>query len=450
MIKEWKMPIIFFPSLSFRKPPTESTFLAHEESLVAPQRNIPIIHSSTYFNQIDTATFTNPNPENITIQSLVDGEVNSNSFAGSSIRKKFLIEDMRPKTMVRRVRILCEKHINIPGILHGRRSVPLYQAGLHPGLRRTPTFQLESATVSNEEISLPLPLVKNHPQKMLPGFVDGAGIYREWQIGNLCGMHALNTVLHSFFGEQKILTQGEFEKKVPHQWSTIKDLSYFADKADLEAKPYYAEIFNDSKITYIDDAKAFIIIAQPSGQNSAHYVAMVRPTVQANFHLSDSSNQKEGQMYPIINEHETCTATEALLDYQKRNNVIAKAVIAFYERNSAHGTRFTTTDIYNNGITLYRNGSLKDALEAFNEVIPRIRDLKGPRARKVLAKTLYSKGRALSKSGLWKEAIETYDEVIRLFGNSPEPALAERVVNARERRHVALEQCQASQRNSSK
>lgn len=218
-----------------------------------------------------------------------------------------------------------------------------------PQIKSTP--ELTEEIPSPQSTSQPTPLSppplsplahgQSRPGKTLAGFIDDSGIYRERQEkgDGLCGLCALNTILYEFFGEEGIITKEEliekFGKEIVHKGLSVARLMQLAEEKGLEVKPYDAEEFFGKSITEIDDAKAFIIL-KPRLRTPFryHYVAMVR---RKGFHLSDSWDQKEGDVYPAIREGAPCTATKGLFDYQQRSKVTARGVFTFRKRVPDHG-----------------------------------------------------------------------------------------------------------------
>jgi hypothetical protein len=210
-------------------------------------------------------------------------------------------------------------------------------------VKRTQISQrpLEPTPVSTKEITPPLSHGESHPDTTLPGFIDDSGIYREWNKDGLCGMHAYNTVSYKFF--RKIITAKEFKENVPDEGAYVKHLVNFAERNGLDTKRYAARSGGTS-ITGIGDAEAFIIL-QPGSLSGLHYVAMVRQEAKGGFHLSDSNCQKRREIY-------SGTATEAFLEYQRKNNITARVVITFHRRVSTQSPKLITKELLNKGVEL--------------------------------------------------------------------------------------------------
>jgi hypothetical protein len=271
-------------------------------------------------------------------------------------------------------------------------------------------------------------LLPHAPSPPSLGFIDESGYYREWQEEDLCGRHASNTVRVAL--GKKPRTQEEYEKKVPGQRATRKDLVDFADEDGFDTKVYHIAQFGGASIDGIEDTKAFLIMEPGS---SYHLVAMVRSEVKEGFHLSDSDDQNKREIYPG-------TANEALLEYQRRKNFTARAVITYHEPTSAHGRKSIAKNFYDKSLELYGRGSWKEGIEASNEVITRLWDEKKRSQRWLLAEALLDKAFALGKLDLPVESIALYDTVIERFRKAEEPELRMFAVKARRFKDFALSQ----------
>jgi len=158
-----------------------------------------------------------------------------------------------------------------------------------------------------------------------PGFIDPSdGVYREWQKGGLCGMHAYRTVGYAL--KKRLITDEKYKEQVPGLGTFATDLVDLADMDGLDAKEHFPAQFNGAEI---DNIKAFIIILKRPSPLKPHGVAMVR--TKKGFRLSDSEDQDKA-----IREIYSDTATEAFIEYQRRNKFTAHSVISFHERVPAY------------------------------------------------------------------------------------------------------------------
>jgi hypothetical protein len=196
----------------------------------------------------------------------------------------------------------------------------------------------ESTQAETSQPSLIEPVLSKETQSS-PKRIDGKdelGIYREWQDDNMCGKHALNTVLAHF--NIPPITKAEFVKKVPRRTAELLELIEFADSKGLEARPAQRDIAEHKNgsiddhtaefigagidIDRIDEAEAFIIM-EPCIKSLHHYVAMVK--INGLFHLSDSLDQDKREVY-------TGSARKAFAEYQRKHNITAYAVLTFQAR----------------------------------------------------------------------------------------------------------------------
>jgi len=276
----------------------------------------------------------------------------------------------------------------------------------------------ESRSVSTEEIPLPQPAL---PNRELPGEVDEYYVCRKQQVpgDGRCAEFAFDTILHEFGIP---LTKPEELKP-----RTIDEIIDLALKKGLKVKRYYVEEFVGNRITSIDNTKAFII-RKPSGPDLFHGVAIVRPDKRErflptkDFHESDSGDQVKSRSRRYSGD----TAQDALLDYEKQNNVIADTVLTFREIVSADGPGW----MYNKGRALFDRNLWSKAIETLDEVITCLKGQEELKQRVLLAKALYTKGSALYKSGFSSKAIEAFDEIITSFRKEADPALRKIVEKA--------------------
>jgi len=269
----------------------------------------------------------------------------------------------------------------------GDKPKPAQATSLRP-VERTHTPQLKSVRTSTKEISpqppqrplepasasteetppqpsppppqpVPQPQGQRPTRRALPGYVDNSRVYRERQNREdvrdvFCGRYAMNTVLYNCFEEEefegKIITDEEFKEAVPNlfddEGAGIDKLVKLANKKGLGVTVYATARRGGASIRGIDDAKDFIIC------KPGHAVAMVRPKAKIGhpeakvFFLSDSWDQDKDEVYPATQPvtqegvPRTATATEAFLEYQERNNLIAPVVITFHERIWANGPEY--------------------------------------------------------------------------------------------------------------
>jgi hypothetical protein len=163
-----------------------------------------------------------------------------------------------------------------------------------------------------------------------PGFIyPSDDVYREEN--GPCGKCASNTIRYFYGGQEKLITGDAFEERVPTAGSYPRQLVAFAKTIGLHTECYVPRIRGTS-ISSIDDVETFFMCIP------GHVVALVRPKGKKYFCLSDNLNQRKRETYPaVIQEGVRCTATDAFLDYQRRNRITADVIITVQERPSDHG-----------------------------------------------------------------------------------------------------------------
>jgi hypothetical protein len=162
-----------------------------------------------------------------------------------------------------------------------------------------------------------------------PGFIYRSdGVYREYN--GPCGKCASNTIRYFYGGKGKLITGDAFEVRVPTGTSQERQLVAFAKAIGLHTECYVPRIKGTS-ISSIDDVEAFLMCTHD------HVVAFVRPKGKKYFCLSDNLDQRNRETYPaVIQEGARCTATDAFLDYQRRNRITANVIITVREHPSSH------------------------------------------------------------------------------------------------------------------
>jgi hypothetical protein len=155
-----------------------------------------------------------------------------------------------------------------------------------------------------------------------PGFIHSEdGVYREEN--GPCGRCAFNTVGYFFGGKEKLITEDEFNRRLPDGGAHVRHLVDFARERGLRTKGVTART-NGPSITDIHAAEAFIILDWDS---PSHYVALVRPKGKKYFCLSDSLDQSKREIF-------YGTPKEAFFKYKEKYNVNVRGVTSFYERTS--------------------------------------------------------------------------------------------------------------------
>jgi len=200
--------------------------------------------------------------------------------------------------------------------------------------KKPPTSQVPQFVPSPQTAPPPRhePVIDTIPG--FPGFIYRLdGVYRERQIGGLCGMHALNTVLYKLLGKDGVITKKEliekFGEEIIEKGLNTAKIMQLAQEKGLETKLYDAEDFVGKSITDIEDSKAFIV-GEPTSDPSDPFHAVAIVLSEEGFCLSDSDDQDKREIY-------MGDADKALHDYQIRHNVTACEVVIFHKSVPAQG-----------------------------------------------------------------------------------------------------------------